>query len=37
VRRGPHEIIIYSNYAVKIELPLMVRAFNFNPSATGKF
>lgn len=37
VRRGPHEIIIYSQYIVRIELPLFAREFQFNPSATGKF
>lgn len=37
VRRGRHEIIIYSNYAVVIQLPFFAREFNFNPSATGKF
>jgi hypothetical protein len=37
VRRGPHEIIIYSTYFINIELPLFAREFQFNPSATGKF
>ena len=37
VRRGPHEIIIYSTYFINIELPLYAREFQFNPSATGKF
>jgi hypothetical protein len=37
IRRGPHEIIIYSTYFINIELPLFAREFQFNPSATGKF
>jgi hypothetical protein len=37
VRRGRHDIFIYSNYIVHIEMPGYVREFNFNPHATGTF
>ena len=37
VRRGKHDIFIYANYIVRIELPGHVREFHFNPSATGTF
>jgi hypothetical protein len=37
VRRGAHDIVIYANYVVQIELPGHVREVHFNPSATGKF
>jgi hypothetical protein len=37
VRRGQHDIFIYANYIVHIELPGHVREFHFNPSATGTF
>jgi len=37
VRRGEHDIFIYANYDVRIELPGQVREFHFNPSATGTF
>ena len=37
VRRGQHEIFIYADYIVHIELPGHVREFHFNPSATGNF
>jgi len=37
VRRGEHDIFIYANYIVRIELPGHVREVHFNPTATGKF
>lgn len=37
VRRGRHQITIYANYIVEIELPGHVRELHFNPSATGTF
>ncbi|MFI5245002.1 MAG: hypothetical protein ACHQQR_07235 [Gemmatimonadales bacterium] len=37
VRRGEHDIFIYANYTVRIELPRYVREIHFNPSATGTF
>lgn len=37
IRRGQHDIFIYANYIVHIELPGQVREFHFNPSATGTF
>ena len=37
VRRGEHDIFIYANYIVHIELPGQVREIHFNPSATGTF
>lgn len=37
VRRGQHDIYIYANYSVHIELPGQVREFKFNPNATGTF
>ncbi len=37
VRRGEHEIFIYANYSVHIELPGQVKEFHFNPTATGTF
>jgi len=37
VRRGVHDIFIYANYIVRIELPGQVREVHFNPSATGNF
>jgi hypothetical protein len=37
VRRGKHQIFIYANYIVHIELPGQVRELKFNPSATGNF
>ncbi len=37
VRRGRHDIVIYANYSVHIELPGQVREFHFNPNATGTF
>jgi hypothetical protein len=37
VRRGEHDIFIYANYEVRIELPGHVREVHFNPSATGTF
>lgn len=37
VRRGAHEIFIYADYDVRIELPGQVRVIHFNPSATGTF
>jgi hypothetical protein len=37
VRRGEHNIFIYANYIVPIELPGHVRELHFNPSATGTF
>jgi hypothetical protein len=37
VRRGQHDIFIYANYIVRIELPGHVREFHFNPNATGTF
>jgi hypothetical protein len=37
VRRGAHEVFIYANYTVRIELPGQVRELHFNPSATGTF
>jgi hypothetical protein len=37
VRRGAHDIFIYANYTVRIELPGTVREVHFNPSATGTF
>jgi hypothetical protein len=37
VRRGEHDIFIYANYTVRIELPGHVREVHFNPSATGTF
>ena len=37
VRRGKHEIFIYANYIVHIELPGQVRELKFNPTATGNF
>jgi hypothetical protein len=37
VRRGKHDIFIYANYSVHIELPGQVREFKFNPNATGTF
>jgi hypothetical protein len=37
VRRGKHNIFIYADYIVPIELPGHVREFHFNPSAAGTF
>ena len=37
VRRGEHEIFIYANYDVRVEIPGQVRELHFNPSATGTF
>jgi hypothetical protein len=37
VRRGRHQITVYANYIVDIELPGQVRELHFNPSATGSF
>lgn len=37
VRRGEHDIFIYADYYVHIELPGHVREVHFNPSATGTF
>jgi hypothetical protein len=37
VRRGEHDIFIYANYDVHIELPGFKRDVHFNPSATGTF
>lgn len=37
VRRGEHDIFIYANYIVRIELPGHVREIHFNPSAAGTF
>ena len=37
VRRGEHDIFIYANYSVLIEMPGYKREFHFNPSATGTF
>ena len=37
VRRGQHEIYIYANYIVRVELPGQVKEVHFNPSATGTF
>jgi hypothetical protein len=37
VRRGEHQIFIYANYEVHIELPGFVREVKFNPNATGTF
>jgi hypothetical protein len=37
VRRGAHDIFIYANYIVHIELPGHVREFHFNPHASGTF
>jgi hypothetical protein len=37
VRRSRHNVVIYADYIVHIELPLQVREFHFNPSATGTF
>jgi hypothetical protein len=37
VRRGQHDIFIYANYSVQIELPGHVRELHFNPHATGTF
>ncbi len=37
VRRGEHDIFIYADYEVRVELPGQVRVLHFNPSATGTF
>lgn len=37
VRRGDHDVFIYANYDVDIELPGQVRTLHFNPSASGTF
>lgn len=37
VRRGEHDVVIYANYSVRIELPGKMRELHFNPTATGTF
>jgi hypothetical protein len=37
VRRGAHDVFIYANYTVRIQLLRQVREIHFNPTATGTF